>query len=71
MTTGEGRGPPVRPEDHADGVFGNHRVEESVAGQEIPVEADEKVEVLARKFGVSQQAMMFRLINLGYLRQAG
>ncbi len=46
-------------------------VEESVAGQEIPVEADEKVGVLARKFGVSQQAMMFRLINLGYLRQAG
>ncbi len=40
-------------------------VRQAVAGQEIPVEGDEKVAALARKFGVSQQAMMFRLMNLG------
>lgn len=45
-------------------------VEQVIGEQEIAVDADEKVFALAKKFGVSQQAMMFRLINLGYLRQA-
>ena len=46
-------------------------VEEALGTQEVPVDDDVRVEALAKKFGVSQQAMMFRLINLGYLRQAG
>jgi Zn-dependent peptidase ImmA (M78 family) len=40
-------------------------VRQAVAGQEIPVEGDEKVAALAKKFGVSQQAMIFRMMNLG------
>lgn len=46
-------------------------VEQAVAGEEIPVDDDPKIQKLAEKFGVSQQAMMFRLINLGHLRQGG
>ncbi len=46
-------------------------VEQALGGREIAVDDDERVAALAKKFGVSQQAMMFRLINLGYPRQAG
>ncbi len=42
-------------------------LQQARGSQEIAVDADEKVSALAKKFGVSQQAMMFRLINLGYL----
>lgn len=46
-------------------------VEEALGGKEVAVDDDPAVAALAKKFGVSQQAMMFRLINLGYLRQDG
>ncbi len=45
-------------------------VEAAIGDQEIAVDDDAAVEELAEKFGVSQQAMMFRLMNLGYLTQA-
>jgi Zn-dependent peptidase ImmA (M78 family) len=41
-------------------------VDEAVAGEEIAVDDDGRVTKLAERFGVSQQAMMYRLMNLGY-----
>ena len=40
-------------------------VRQAVSDREIPVDDDKRVATLAKKFGVSQQAMMFRLMNLG------
>jgi Zn-dependent peptidase ImmA (M78 family) len=48
----------LMPEDWVQRALGAH---------EIAVDADDRIAALAKKFGVSQQAMMFRLINLGYL----